>query len=81
MQEMPVTQVQSPGWEDPLEEATIPVLLSGKFYGQMSPKGYNPWGSKESDTTEHPHKSKYQDHSVQSSEGKYFNSSNKLTLE
>ena len=30
----------------------IPVLLPGKFPGQRSLAGYNPWGYKESDTTE-----------------------------
>ena len=30
-----------------------PVLLPGKFHGQRSLVGYNPWGCKESDTTEH----------------------------
>ena len=29
-----------------------PVLLSGEFHGQRSPEGYNPWDSKEWDTTE-----------------------------
>ena len=30
----------------------IPVFLPGEFHGQMSPVGYNPWGRKESDTSE-----------------------------
>ena len=29
--------------------------LSGKFHRQKSLVGYSPWGSKESDTTEHTH--------------------------
>ena len=29
-----------------------PVFWSGEFYGQMSLAGYNPWGSKELDTTD-----------------------------
>ena len=29
-----------------------PVFLPGEFYGQRSLVGYNPWGSKESDTTQ-----------------------------
>ena len=29
-----------------------PVFLPGEFLGQRSPVGYNPWGRKESDTTE-----------------------------
>ena len=44
------TWVQSLGWEDPLKKgkATLPtpVFWSGEFHGV-----YNPWGSKESDTT------------------------------
>ena len=32
-----------------------PVLLSGKSHGQRSLVGYNPWGHKESDTTERLH--------------------------
>ena len=31
-----------------------PVFLSGKFHGQRSMVGYNPWGCKESDITEQP---------------------------
>ena len=30
-----------------------PVLLPGKFHGQRSLTGYNPWGYEESDMTEH----------------------------
>jgi len=29
-----------------------PVFLPGEFHGQRSLTGYNPWGRKESDTTE-----------------------------
>ena len=29
-----------------------PVFLPGEFHGQMSLVGYNPWGHKESNTTE-----------------------------
>ena len=29
-----------------------PVFLPGEFHGQRSQTGYNPWGRKESDTTE-----------------------------
>ena len=32
-----------------------PVSLPGKFLGQRSLIGYNPWGHKESDTTENTH--------------------------
>ena len=51
---MQETQVQSLGWEDPLEKemATTPVLLPGKFHGQRSLVGYSPWGCKELDMTE-----------------------------
>ena len=51
MQEM---QVQSLGWEDPLEEemATTPVFLPQKSNGQRSLAGYSSWGHKELDTTE-----------------------------
>ena len=47
-------RVQSPGWEDPLEEGMqpIPVFLPGEFHGQRSLAGYSPWGHKESDMTE-----------------------------
>ena len=48
------TQVQSLGWEDPLEKKQLPmpVFLPGEFHGQRSLVGYSPWGHKESDTTE-----------------------------
>ena len=50
MQEM---QVQSLGWEDPLEKGmATPVFLPGEFHGQRNLAGYNPWGHKELDTTE-----------------------------
>jgi len=32
-----------------------PVLLPGKYHGQKSLVSYNPWGCKESDTTERAH--------------------------
>ena len=50
MQEM---QVQSLGWEDPLEKEMqpTPVLLPGKLHGQRSLAGYLPWGGKESAMT------------------------------
>ena len=43
------TWVQSLGWEDPLEKgkATHSSIWPGEFHGL-----YNPWGRKESDTTE-----------------------------
>ena len=48
------TQVQSLGWEDPLEMAWQPtsVSLPGKSHGQRSLAGYSPWGCKELDKTE-----------------------------
>ena len=41
-------QVQSLGWEDPLEKgmATTPVFLPGESHGQRSLAGYSPWGHK-----------------------------------
>ena len=47
-------QVQSLGWEDPLEEgmATTPVFLPGESHGQRSLAGNSPQGFKELDTTE-----------------------------
>ena len=35
--------------------APTPVLLSGNSHGRRSLVGYNPWGCKESDTTERLH--------------------------
>ena len=54
MQEMQEGQVQSLGWEDPLEKGMqpTPVFIPWKSYGQRSLAGYSPWGRKESDTTE-----------------------------
>ena len=47
------TQVQSLGQEDPLEkEIPTSVFLPGESHGQRSLPGYNPWGHKNSDTTE-----------------------------
>ena len=41
------TQVQSLGWEDPLEKKwqPTPVFLPGEFHEQRSLVGYSPWGS------------------------------------
>ena len=50
-QETQETQVQSLGWEDPLEEGAI----SGESHGQRSLGGYSPWGHKELVTTTHTH--------------------------
>ena len=51
---MQETQVQSLGWEDPLEKemATHSSILAWRIRGQRSLASYNPWGHKESDTTE-----------------------------
>ena len=41
MQKMQETQVQSLGWEDPLEKKmATPVFLLGKSHGQRSLAGY-----------------------------------------
>ena len=47
-------QVQSLGWQDPLEKKwqPTPVFLPGKSHGQRNLVGYSPWGLKELDTTE-----------------------------
>ena len=51
---MQETWVQSLAWEDPWrgEWQPISVFLPGKFHGQRSLVGYNPWDRKETDTTE-----------------------------
>ena len=56
------TRLQFLGWEDPLEKEmathssleNLP-LLPGKSHGRRNLIGYNPWGHKESDTTEQLH--------------------------
>ena len=54
MQEPQETQVQSLGWEDPLEEgmATHSSVFVWRIHGQRSLAGYIPWGHKESDMIE-----------------------------
>ena len=49
--------VQSLGREDPLEEemATYSSILAWEIPWTKEPGGYNPWGHKQSDTTEHTH--------------------------
>ena len=51
------TQIQSLGWEDPLEKemAIHSSILPGKSHGQRSLEDYSPWGHKELDTTERLH--------------------------
>ena len=46
---MQLAQVQSLGWEDPLEKRKLPtpVFRPGEFHGL-----YSPWGRKQSDMTE-----------------------------
>ena len=48
------TQVQSLGWEDPLEKemATHSSILAWRIPRQRSLVGSSPWGRKESDKTE-----------------------------
>ena len=57
MQETYEVWVQSPGQEDPLEEemATYSNILTWEIPWTTEPGGYNPWGHKESDITEHTH--------------------------
>ena len=47
------TQVQSLGWEDPLEKGMVTTLVffPGEFHGQRSLGGCSPWSQKELDTT------------------------------
>ena len=54
VQEMQEMGVQSSGWEDLLVRKwqPSPVFLPGEFRGQRSLANYNPWGCKESNTTE-----------------------------
>ena len=51
-------QVQSLGWEYPLEEEwqPTPEFFPEKSHGQRSLVGCRSWGCKELDTTEHAHK-------------------------
>ena len=54
---MQETQVQSLGWEDPLEKgmATYPSIPAWRIPWTEEPGGcYSPWGCKASDTTERP---------------------------
>ena len=50
-------QIQSPGWEDPLEEemATCSSLLAWKIPWTEQPGGLQSMGSQELDMTEHTH--------------------------
>ena len=52
------SQVQSLGWEDPLEKGNgnpLQYSLPGKSHGQRILVGYSPWDRKESDMTEQLH--------------------------
>ena len=53
---MQETQVQSLGWEDPLENGIVPhsSILIWRIPWIVEPGGYSPCGSKVSDTTEEP---------------------------
>ena len=54
LKRLPATQeMQVPclGWKDPLEEMTTHSRILGKFHGQRSLTGYNPWSHKQSDMT------------------------------
>ena len=48
------TQVQSWAAEIPWrrEQQPTPAFLPGEFHGERNPRGYSPWGRKESDMTE-----------------------------
>ena len=50
MQGAQETQIQSPGWEDPLEKE-MATHLPGKSHGQSSLAGYSHGIAKESDMT------------------------------
>ena len=54
---MQETQVQSPGWEDPLEKemAAYSSTLAWKIPWIEKPGRLSPWGHKESDMTERLH--------------------------
>ena len=60
---MQETQVQSLGWEDPLEKGMYSGLETNttNFMDRGSLAGYSPWGHKESDRTKQVtrHKNKY----------------------
>ena len=55
MLEMQETQVQSLGWEDPLEKetATYSSILAWRIPRTEKPGGYGPWGCQESDMNQH----------------------------
>ena len=54
---MQETQVQSLGWEDPLEQemASTLILLPGESHGQRRLVSYSPWGCRELDVYTHTH--------------------------
>ena len=57
VQEPQETQVQSLGWENPLEEgmATHSSILAWKIHGQRSLRGYCPWNGKSRTLSVHKH--------------------------
>ena len=58
------TQVQSLGWEDPLEKemVTHSSILAWRSHGWRSLAGYSPWGSRELDMTEQLHFLSFKSH-------------------
>ena len=54
MQEVPETQGQSLGWEEPLEKevAAHSIILAWEIPWAEGPGGYSPWGHRKSDMTE-----------------------------
>ena len=57
MQETQEMQVQSLGWEDPMQKgmATHSSILAWKIPWTEEAGGLHPWDRKESDTTEYVH--------------------------
>ena len=58
MQDSQETRVQSLGGKIPRRRKwhSTPIFLPGKFQGQRSVVGYNPWGHRELAMTEHTHR-------------------------
>ena len=52
---MQKTQVQSLGWEEPLDKGVAPVFFPGEFHRQRSLASTSPWGHKESNMAEYTH--------------------------
>ena len=76
-------QVQSLGWEDPLEEENgNPLQYSWlkKSHGQRSLAGYSLWGYKESDTTEWLNNNNLESISLQGELRKYLSLSDNMEI-